>query len=457
MDNTPAYLANAKPNPAANRAPWYRNTAPAYAGIILWFVFWQDIVNTGTFGGGLARGLWLPAISVVVAALLCHFLFYLVPGLFGLKTGLPLYVVGSGVFGAGGGIIMPGLLMGLLQFGWVAVNIYFSSLLLHQTLSAVPLWVIMVAWGALATFMGLKGIQYVAKVSTWLPLIPLVILLVLLAKTAGGVQDFRPALFASGPVNAVIGAAGGAPALGAFGIFAAIVSYVVGFFATAGAAGVDFGTNARHAGDVQTGGLVGVTLAMVFTGVAAILIISGVYGNPATAAQLIAGGAPMQVADGGILSAILGGGTAKIVMFLLALAAFPAACFSSLIAANSFKTMLPKVNANLSVAIGGAVAILLAISGVAGKSAAVFGFIGASFGPICGALAADYLLNGKTWSGPREGFNPAGWLAWALGFTVGVLPNFGVALPLAPVAAFAVGALVYFVCSKLGLQSKLRQ
>ena len=35
----------------------------------------------------------------------------------------------------------------------------------------------MVVWGILAAFMGLKGIQYVAKVATYLPLIPLVVLL----------------------------------------------------------------------------------------------------------------------------------------------------------------------------------------------------------------------------------------------------------------------------------------
>ncbi|MDR2462567.1 MAG: cytosine permease [Verrucomicrobiales bacterium] len=441
METQPSYLANAQPNPSSNRAPWYKNTAPTYAGIILWFVFWQDIVNTGGAGGGLARGIWLPITAVATAAVLCHFLFYLVPGLFGLKTGLPLYVIGSGVFGARGGILMPGLLMGLLQFGWVAVNVYFSSLLLHQTLTMVPLWAIMAAWGALATFMGLKGIHYVAKVSTYLPLIPLVILIVLLVKTIGGVSDFKPELFT------ISGAS-----LSSFGIFAAIVAYVVGFFATAGAAGVDFGTNSRNAADVQKGGLVGVTLAMIFTGVAAILIIAGVYGNPLTLAKL---GGTLQVTDSGVLSAILGGGAAKVVMFLLALAAFPAACFSSLIAANSFKTMLPKVNANLSVAIGGAVAIALAISGVAGKAAAIFGFIGASFGPICGALVMDYFLSGRTWSGARAGFNPAGWAAWALGFTVGVLPNFGVNVPIAPVSAFVVGAVVYGICAKLGMQSKV--
>ncbi len=139
--------------------------------------------------------------------------------------------------------------------------------------------------------------------------------------------------------------------------------------------------------------------------------------------------------------------------FLLAVAAFPAACFSSFIAANSFKTTLPKVNPFISVGIGAAVSIVLALTGLAGQVVPVFVIIGASFGPICGAMFVDYLMNGKTWTGPRKGFNPAGWIAWAIGFVVGILPNLGVAVPAAPVLAFVVGALVYFVCAKAGLLS----
>ena len=54
-------------------------------------------------------------------------------------------------------------------------------------------------------------------------------------------------------------------------------------------------------------------------------------------------------------------------MFLLAIAAFPPACFSSFIAANSFKTTLPKVNPFISVGIGTAVSIILAVTGLAGQ------------------------------------------------------------------------------------------
>jgi cytosine permease len=160
----------------------------------------------------------------------------------------------------------------------------------------------------------------------------------------------------------------------------------------------------------------------------------------------------------GLIPMLMGKSAANVIMFLLALTAFPGACFSSFIAANSFKTTMPKVNPWVSVGIGTAVSIVLAVTGLVGKAIVVFQIIGASFGPICGAMLVDYLLAGGNWSGPRAGFNPAGWLAWLTGFIVGILPLPIVNIypvPAAPVAAFIVGAVVYFVCAKLGLQSQV--
>jgi cytosine permease len=462
----PGYITSAVPNPKSNRAPWYKNTAPTYAGIFLWFVFWQGASTTqaGFLGGTLAQGVGVALLGLVLSAVICHFLFYLVPGLFGMKTGLPLYIVGTSTFGAQGGFLMPGFLMGVLQFGWLGVNVYFSAAAIGGSFdssinpmdpSTIPAWVkaIMVVWGILAAFVGLKGIQYVAKVATYIPLIPLITLIWLFAKTAGSIGSFDPNKL----VTAHQALAPTAPAsLAAFGVIAAVLTYVVGFFATAGAAGVDFGLNSRDKNDVSMGGLLGIALAILITAGLSILVVAGVYGSTEMSAKAVALGSEKKgfILDSfNLIPVVLGSDTGKWVMFLLAVAAFPPACFSSFIAANSFKTTLPQVNPFISVGIGAAVSIILGVTGWAGKVIPVFVIIGASFGPICGAMLVDYLLSGKKWSGPRAGFNPAGWVAWAAGFVVGILPNLGVNVPAAPVLAFIVGAVVYFLCAKMGMLS----
>lgn len=446
----PSYITSATPLGTDKRAPWFKNVAPTYAGIFLWFVFWQDAAQAPSAGGTLAQGVGWALISLLLAALVCHFLFYLVPGLLGSKTGLPLYIVGTSTFGAQGGFIMPGFLMGILQFGWLGVNVYFSSLALADVIPVSPK-AIMVVWGVLAAFVGLKGIQYVARVSTYLPLIPLAILVMLLAKTIGTVGNFNPATVTTG--DAVLSLGAKSSALSMFGVLAVIMTYVVGFFATAGAAGVDIAMSTRDEKDVKMGGIVGIALAILLTAGLAILIVAGVYGNTELAAKAVTAKAGMNAFK--MIPVVLGEGMAKWLMFALALAAFPPACFSSFIAANSFKTTLPQVNPFISVGIGAAISIILAITGLAGDAIGVFVIIGASFGPICGAMMVDYLLSGGKWTGPRAGFNPAGWIAWALGFVVGILPNLKVAVPAAPVAAFIVGAVVYFLCAKAGMMSQV--
>jgi cytosine permease len=455
----PSYITSATPLGKDKRAPWFTNIAPTYAGIFLWFVFWQDAAKAGSLGGTLSQGVGMALLGIVLSALICHFLFYLVPGMLGMRTGLPLYIVGTSTFGAQGGFIMPGFLMGILQFGWVGVNVFFSAQAvgaffdLEATSTGVK--VIMVVWGILAAFVGLKGIQYVARVSTYLPLIPLAILVLMLVKTMGGVGSFDPQKM----IGAHQALSPTAPAaLGAMGVIALILTYVVGFFATAGAAGVDIAMSGRDKKDVSMGGLIGIALAILVTAGISLLVVAGVYGSTELSAKAITAGAEKKsfILDSfSLIPVVMSSGAAKWMMFLLAVAAFPPACFSAFIAANSFRTTLPNVNPFISVGIGTAVSIVLAVTGLAGKVIPVFVIIGASFGPICGAMMVDYLLNGKKWSGPRAGFNPAGWLAWALGFVVGILPNLGVAVPAAPVAAFVVGAVVFFLCAKMGMQSKI--
>ena len=278
-----------------------------------------------------------------------------------------------------------------------------------------------------------------ARVATYLPLIPLVVLLMGLGMFGGSALDYKPV----------------APAAGACGCpcepIMLMIAAIVGFFATAGAAGVDICTSGRDKKDVSMGGIVGIIIAIVFTAGISVIVVAG-----ARASGVIG---PDVVNMTAVLEKKLSPAVFAAVMIGLTLASFPGACFSSFIAANSFKTVMPKVNPFVSVGIGAVVSIALAITGWASKLPSVFGLIGASFGPICGAMLVDYLLAGCKWSGPRAGLNWAGWIAWLLGFIVGILPNslmpaaVQVNVPCAPVAAFVVGAVVYFICAKLGLQS----
>ncbi len=506
MPSLPSYLEAAKPVPMSNRLPWYKTITPAYLGVMLWFVFWQVIVTAGSDhpapGGVLAYGFLDALLGLIAAALICHFLFYLVPGLLGMKTGLPLYVVGSSTYGARGGLYMPGLLMGVLQFGWLGVNAWavagvlckcFGRGLADSGKVIQPGWwhgTIASVFIVLAAFVGLKGIRYVGRVGTYLNLIPVVVLIVLLTKTAGGLFPTFPTdkILQAAPITAEIppeliaaahaGIENAAPESDTAKLLRVVqllCVYVVGFFATAGAAGVDIAMSSRSKEDVHIGGIFGILLPTVLAGGVAMLVVAGAYGKGMVFGANVEPGSlnPVELMHG-----ILKEDWANAFLVALAISSFPGACFSSFIAANSFKTTMPRINPFITVGCGALVSIALAVSGWAGDVASIFALIGASFGPICGAMVADYLLAGRKWSGPRAGFNPAGWISWFVGFVVGGF-NLGVELMLKwnwlmdkypgwrdhltpwrdfiympPVAAFVVGFGLYLLLSVLGARTR---
>lgn len=295
--NLPDYVASAQSVPRAQRVPWYKSTAQTYAGIMLWFVFWESVPDSGAPGpaGILAHGLGPAVLGVIAAGLICHFASYLAPGLMGMQTGLSLAVVGTSTYGVRGGFLMPGFFMGVLQFGWLAVNSYFSAELLaklaHQPSGSPAHLAIGTCWAIAAAFVGLKGIHYVARIATYLPLIPLVILVILAAKTVAGVGSFRPEQ---------LGAAPSAPLLSSGSLMLLAIANIVGFFATAGAAGVDIASSNRDARDVQLGGLVGVAGATIFTGGLALLIVAGAYGGGLMSGQAV------QIKPTALMAPILG-------------------------------------------------------------------------------------------------------------------------------------------------------
>ena len=451
MASLPSYVAAAQPVPKDKRVPWYKTTAQTYAGIMLWFVFWETVPSSGAPGSGgiLAQGIGPAILGVIIAALICHFLFFIAPGMLGMKTGLPLAVVGTSTYGVQGGFLMPGFFMGVLQFGWLAVNAYFSSKLLAIFLGSAEMSTLHLAIGDdLGDRGGARGSErdQLCGEGCNLPAVD----------SAGDPADpigqdgvrrrQRSNLRWSPPAQ---------PLPGSLELMLFAVASIVGFFATAGAAGVDIASSNRDDKDVQLGGLTGVAGATIFTGCLALLIVAGTYGAG------LATGKPVVLKPTELMGTIMGEGTAKIFWLLLAIAAFPPACFSSLIAAASFKNTLPKVNPFISCGIGTAASIALVLSGKAGDAAAVFGIIGASFGPICGAMTADYLLAGRKWAGPRAGFNIPGWISWAVGFVVGTwnslfagLLHVDFQMPCPPVAAYIVGFVLYVVLAKMGWRAR---
>jgi purine-cytosine permease-like protein len=424
----PSYIQSSIPVPASKRAPWYKNTFPSYAGIYLWVAFYLGLAGPTISKAGLAVCL----LGLIVAGLFAFALFYYAPGMLGMQTGRPLYIVGTSTFGTSGGYVMPGLLMGLLQLGWFAVATSIATDFIMKGLhenSRTLYIIIAVAWAYGLGWVAVKGINYVARVAEILNWVPMIMIVVVFWANRGGIAAYR------------------SPENDPWGGFLAVLTIVIGFSATAGAAGADFGMNSRNGRDVAWGGFFGIALSIVLAGGLPILSVAGHIGGNAGTAH-----------DYSYMAAISGvGALAPVMFFLFAAASGVPTCFATFIASNSFGTMFPKIPRQLSTFVGVTVGLLLAITGVAENLVGFFQIVGASFGPICGAMAADYLLGGGKWSGPRRGVNWAGYAAWALGFVVGILGD----IPGVPAAwikadrpavliSFVVGFVVYWVLAKAG-------
>jgi cytosine permease len=445
----PSYLSMAKPNPMENRAPWYKNTAPSYAGIFLSVPFMAGTVGALQYGS-----VWAGVVGLFIGALFCFILYY-VPGMLGLRTGMPLYVVGSSTFGTHGGILMPGLLMGVLQIGWHAVftfsaaSFFMSAIGSEAGPNTTLFWVVCIVWGMALALVGAVGISILAKLSSWLPIFPLLIIIIAGFANMGGLSQFSSSASVSIPGAAVVLI----PVLG-LGAFAALQA-AAGFFATAGAAGADFAMNSRDRKDVVLGGLFGITIAALVAGLFSILTIAGAMGkNPQIAVNAGMGTAKLDVFAAFISSIGEVGALSKVMYWVFVIACICPTGFCAFLAANSFSTMFPKLPRIGMTLAAGVVGVILAATGVAQNLVGFFLIIGASFGPIIGAMTADYIRSGQ-WAGPRKGINWAGYISWGAGFIVGILgivPKIGFSYGLETLMSFIVGFAAYLILAELGLE-----
>lgn len=438
----PNYLKSAKANPAESRAPWYKNTAPAYAGIFLSVPF-----MAGMAGALIAGSITAAVIGLFMGAMFCLVIYY-VPAKLGMKTGMPLYVVASSTFGTHGGILIPGLLMGVVQIFWHAVFTTSAAGFFMQAIGSDPAenvalyWVVCAVWGLIMAFVGAIGISLLGSLSSWLPIFPLVFIVLAAIANRSGLANFS---------EAIEGATGSVSAM-SVAMFAALAA-TAGFFASAGVAGTDFGMNSRNEKDVALGGFVGVTLAALVAGVFALIAIAGAAGKNPEIAGL--------VADGNVFDAFFGsinemGALAKISSWIFVIACICPTGFCAFLAANAFSTMLPKLPRVGMTLVAGGVGVVLAATGIASNLVGFFLMVGAAFGPIAGVMLADFVRHGG-WAGPRKGINWAGYIAWAIGLVLGLLGpvtggKFGYGLE--PLIAMVVAAAAYFALAGMGLESE---
>jgi cytosine permease len=423
----PGYVKRSVPVPPSDRVPWYRNTFPTYAAVFLWVGFYLDLAGPTIGYASVGICLW----GLLLAGFVCFALYYYVPAMLGMQTGHSLYVVGTSTFGTTGGYLMPGLLMGVLQVGWIAVQSSVSATFIMKGMNQTSrslFAIIAVSWICSLGWVAIKGIHYVGKAAKILTWIPLIMMLIVFWANKGGIS--RYVVPHKDPVSR----------------FLSVFTIVIGYLATAGAAGAEFRMSNRNRKDVALAGIFGIIGGTFVAGGLAILSVAGSIGR---------GAGPVSYDYSAAILSV--GALAPVMFFLFAAATVLPTCFSSFIASNSFSTMLPNVPRSVSTIAALSVIAILAITGLAANLVGFFGIVGASFGPICGAMAADYLVSGRKWSGPRQGINWAGYFAWVLGFLVGI-PGYIPGLPAAWVRAdnpsvlfsFGVGFVVYVVLAWVG-------
>src|ERR1700722_701394 len=187
----PEYVSKSVPVPQSNRVPWYSSTFPTYFGIFLWVGFYLKLAGPTL---GYASPILCLA-GLLVGGFLCFALYYYAPAMLGMQTGCPLYVVGSSTFGTTGGYLIPGLLMGVLQIGWVAVIASVAANFIMSGLNKTsrPLFsAIVIVWLACLGWVAVKGIQYVARVAKVLNWVPFFMIVAVLWFNRGGISSYQP-------------------------------------------------------------------------------------------------------------------------------------------------------------------------------------------------------------------------------------------------------------------------
>ena len=468
----PPHEAVAGPAPEAK--PWQTSTAPAYIGLFLWVVYFDQLPRWTLAVGGL-----LPSVlGALVAGLLCYLLLYYAPAMWGFKSGQPLTTLGTSTFGLTGARWITGALIGLVQVVWFAVATFYATELTFEGLLACRLMnprslepihlgglalpsilflVTSLVWSFAAALVGHYLVQIIGALMNVYPIFMAALLAVAMCSTLAGLPRYHaleidPAT--AGPIRA-----------GGLDAFTMMIELVFGFFATAGALAADWGAVSRTERDVRLGGWVGVVLASWTVATLALLTVAGALGSLPDKAGLavVHGGVTLDYSFKDAVLHGIGGSLGATILLVFGLGSLAPTCASAYRFGHHFAATWPRIARLHWTLIGTAAAWLLIAGGYAARLETIFSLMGALVAPLVAALTADFLRQRGRWLGARRGVNAPGLTAWAVGLAVGLVPTLaptagwdtGSRFQPAAVFAYLAAFVTYLVLAILGAEAPL--
>lgn len=464
----PPALRAALTSPPLVRKAWQSALAPQTIGLFLWVAFFDQIPQEALRPGGLV---W-PVLGAALAGGLCYLFLYRSPALWGMATGRPLGAIATSTFGVTGATWVPGLLLAGLGVVWLAVSVAYASGL---SLRGLVLFGMLdpgylsprggrpgrlflftsLLWCYAAALVGRYLVRVIAALMKAYSVLPAVLLGVAAVLAFPGLRGYEAARVLRGEPT---------PGWDA-GLVAALVTVqmIFGFFATTGLMAADWGAVARDANDVKAGGWVGVALGSWVVTTLALLTTAGAESLAAVrrGAAVPGGVGPWRYSAA--LESLIGGRLAGAALVVFGLAALSFACTSAYVVSIRLNQIWPRVSRTRWTLLAAGLAWVLVAGGLVDRLFHVFSVVGGLAAPAVGALTADYVRARGVWPGPRVGYNPPGWFAWALGSLVGLAPELGRAAGLpwpwlermqpAAVLGFLAAFLTYLVAAGLGAES----
>jgi cytosine permease len=480
--------AATKPLAAIVPKPWQTGLAPHYIGLFLWIVYFDQVGVRALPVGGL---MW-SVLGAAVAGPLCFLLLFQVPATWGQANRKTLPELAASTFGERGAPWVPGLLLGLAEIVWFSVAVSYATDLTLRGLAEVrflddrafrPLTAgalrikgsIFLAtsllWSLIAGLVGRKFVRLVAAIMYVFPVFPAMLLGGAMLAMLGGLRTFAPSGIDPQGLNIPEARAG-------VWSMMLVVQLILGFFATAGAMGAEWGSATTSARDVRVGGWVAVGLAPVVIATIALLAVAGFQGRANRAAVAVEDfSGPLDVRTSRLRSSTseirtiaepppatfravltdgIGGRVGCGMLMIFGAMALAPAVFSAYVFGQRLNETLPRLSRFRWTLVGITLSWPMTAVGLFDQLEPVFTTMGALFAPVVACLAAEFVRHKGAWPGPRRGVNLAGVVGWTAGLAVGLLPFAGGRLQTFQPAtfwAFVVAFVVYWLVALVGGES----